>query len=56
MNKIDYTIRLEKPEDHRETENLIREAFGISTNRDALSILCCTVTGTEMILYLSWIL
>jgi Predicted acetyltransferase len=27
MNKIDYTIRLEKPEDHRETENLIREAF-----------------------------
>ena len=27
MNKNDYTIRLEKQEDYRETENLIREAF-----------------------------
>ena len=27
MNTIDYTIRLEKPEDYRETENLTREAF-----------------------------
>ncbi len=27
MNKNDYTIRLEKPEDFRETENLTREAF-----------------------------
>ena len=27
MNKNDYTIRLEKQEDYRETENLVREAF-----------------------------
>ena len=27
MNTNDYTIRLEKPEDYRETENLTREAF-----------------------------
>lgn len=27
MNKNDYTIRLEKPEDYRKTENLTREAF-----------------------------
>ena len=27
MNKNDYTIRLEKQENYRETENLIREAF-----------------------------
>ncbi len=27
MNKNDYTIRLEKKEDHREVENLIRESF-----------------------------
>lgn len=27
MNKNDYTIRLEKEEDHREVENLIRESF-----------------------------
>jgi putative acetyltransferase len=27
MNKNDYTIRLEKPEDFRETESLTREAF-----------------------------
>ena len=27
MNKNDYTIRLEKKEDYRETENLVREAF-----------------------------
>ena len=27
MNKNDYTIRLEKKEDYRETENLVRESF-----------------------------
>ena len=27
MNKIDYTIRLERKEEHREVENLVREAF-----------------------------
>ena len=27
MNKNDYTIRLERPEDYREVENLVREAF-----------------------------
>ena len=27
MNKNDYTIRLEKQEDYRETENLVKEAF-----------------------------
>ncbi len=27
MNKVDYIIRLEKKEDHREVENLVREAF-----------------------------
>ena len=27
MNKNDYTIRMEKQEDYRETENLVREAF-----------------------------
>ena len=27
MNKNNYTIRLEKQEDYRETENLVREAF-----------------------------
>ena len=27
MNKNDYTIRLEKEKDHREVENLVREAF-----------------------------
>ena len=27
MNTNDYTIRLEKPEDYREVENLIRESF-----------------------------
>ena len=27
MNKNDYTIRLEKKEDHREVENLVRESF-----------------------------
>ena len=27
MNKNDITIRLEKPEDYREVENLVREAF-----------------------------
>lgn len=27
MNKNDYTIRLERNEDHREVENLVREAF-----------------------------
>ncbi|MBQ3372092.1 MAG: N-acetyltransferase [Oscillospiraceae bacterium] len=27
MNTKDYTIRLEKPEEHREVENLIRESF-----------------------------
>ena len=27
MNKNDYTIRLEKKEEYRETENLVREAF-----------------------------
>ena len=27
MNTNDYTIRLEKPEDHREVENLVRESF-----------------------------
>ena len=27
MNNIDYTIRRETPEDYRETENLVREAF-----------------------------
>ncbi len=27
MSKNDYTIRLERKEDHRETENLVREAF-----------------------------
>lgn len=27
MNKNDYTIRLEKPEDYREVENLVRESF-----------------------------
>ena len=27
MNTNDYTIRLEKPEDYREVENLVREAF-----------------------------
>ena len=27
MNKNDYIIRLEKPEDYRKTENLVREAF-----------------------------
>lgn len=27
MNKFDYTIRLERKEDHRTVENLVREAF-----------------------------
>ena len=27
MKKTDYTIRFEKPEDHREVENLVRESF-----------------------------
>ena len=27
MNKIDYIIRLERKEEHREVENLVREAF-----------------------------
>ena len=27
MNRNDYTIRLEKEEDHREVENLVRESF-----------------------------
>jgi len=27
MNQNDYTIRLEKPEDHRAVENLVRESF-----------------------------
>jgi len=27
MNINDYTIRLERPEDHREVENLVRESF-----------------------------
>ncbi len=27
MNKSDFIIRLEKPEDHREVENIIRDAF-----------------------------
>ena len=27
MNKNDYTIRLEKKEDYRETENIVRESF-----------------------------
>jgi len=27
MNKIDYTIRLERKEEYREVENLVREAF-----------------------------
>ena len=27
MNKTDYTIRLERKEEHREVENLVREAF-----------------------------
>jgi predicted N-acetyltransferase YhbS len=27
MNTNDYTIRLERPEDHREVENLVRESF-----------------------------
>ena len=27
MNKIEYTIRLERKEDHRETETLVRESF-----------------------------
>ena len=27
MNKIDYIIRLEKKEEQREVENLVREAF-----------------------------
>ena len=27
MNKNDFTIRLEKPEDYREVEHLIRESF-----------------------------
>ncbi len=27
MNRNDYTIRLEKKEDHREVENLVRESF-----------------------------
>jgi len=27
MNTNDYTIRLEKPEDYREVENLVRESF-----------------------------
>ena len=27
MNTKDYTIRIEKPEDCREVENLVRESF-----------------------------
>ena len=27
MNKTDYTIRLERKEEHREVETLVREAF-----------------------------
>ena len=39
MNTNDYTIRLEKKEEHRKVENLVREAFWTCTVQAAVSIL-----------------
>lgn len=39
MNRNDYNIRLEKEEDYRDVEALVRERSGMSTVRDAVSIM-----------------
>ena len=42
MSKNDYRIRLEKIEERRQVENLVRESFGMSTVPAAWSTMCCT--------------
>ena len=39
MNTNDYTIRLERIEDYRAVENLVRESFWNGTVRDAVNIM-----------------
>lgn len=40
MNTNNIIIRLEKREEYREVENLVRESFGMYTVLDAWSIMC----------------
>ena len=50
MKANDYIIRLEKQEDHRAVEHLVREAFWNDTVRDAASIMSSMCSGTTPLL------
>ena len=41
-------IRMETQKDHRETENVVREAFWNVYARDAASIICCIRCGSVL--------
>lgn len=42
MNTNNITVRIEKKEEHREVENLVREAFWNVYRPDVWNIMCLT--------------